>query len=206
MDGIERTFATNYLAPFLLTHLLLDKLRAGPAGRIINIVSALHSADADVLLNLQGERKYNFMLAYKISKFALIVFTYALACRLAGTGIAVNCVEPGPTKTGFGDNLTGAPRLFPLIMKRLPVFRAVTVGAQTPVYAASSQETDGVTGACFLKCKPASTAARTHDREITARLWEISLRLTKLDAERIDLPSGTVTIHLPHASAGQRQI
>jgi NAD(P)-dependent dehydrogenase (short-subunit alcohol dehydrogenase family) len=187
VDGIEKTLATNYLAPFLLTHLLLDKLQAAPAPRIVNIVSALHSADPNVLDNLQGERKYNFMLAYKTSKFALIVFTYTLARRLGEAGVTVNCVEPGPTKTGFGDNLTGLPRLFPLIMKRLPLFRPVADGAITPVYAASSPEVEGLTGKYFVKCKAAKTAPHTHDPAIASRLWDLSVRLTHLEAERVAL-------------------
>jgi NAD(P)-dependent dehydrogenase (short-subunit alcohol dehydrogenase family) len=180
VDGIEKTFATNYLAPFLLTHLALDLLRAAPAGRVVNIASALHGAGRKDLDNLQGERHYNFMQAYKLSKFSVIVFTYELARRLASTRITVNCVEPGPTKTRFGDNMTGLPSLFPRVMKRLPLFRAPEVGARTPVYAASSPDIEGSTGQYYVKCKPAHSKPITHDSEVAARLWAMGERLTGL--------------------------
>jgi NAD(P)-dependent dehydrogenase (short-subunit alcohol dehydrogenase family) len=182
-DGIERTFATNYLAPFLLTHLVLDLVRAAPAGRIVNIASALHGADRSVLDDLQGEKHYNFMQAYKVSKFAIIVFTYELARRLTSTGVAVNCVEPGPTRTRFGDNMTGLPSLFPRVMKRLPLFRSPEVGARTPVYVASSPDLEGVTGKYFVKCESAPSKPITHDLELAVRLWKISARLMGLDGE-----------------------
>src|SRR5579863_9943226 len=184
VDGIERTLATNYLAPFLLTQLLLPSLFAAPAARIVNIASALHGVPTDVLDNLQGELKYSFMSAYRVSKFAVISFTYELARRLNGTHTTVNCVEPGPTKTGFGDRMTGLPRLFALTMKRLPLFRPVSVGALTPVYVAASPEVEGITGKYFVKCKPARSKAITHDDRLAARLWTVSAQLTAIAAER----------------------
>jgi retinol dehydrogenase-14 len=180
VDGIEKTFATNYLAPFLLTHLLLDLLRAAPASRVVNIASALHSAGRNDLDNLQGEKHFNFMQAYKLSKFSVIVFTYELARRLASTQITVNCVEPGPTKTRFGDNMTGLPSLFPSVMKRLPLFRPPEIGARTPIYVASSPDIEGSTGKYYVKCKLAHSKPITHDLEMAARLWTMSELLTGL--------------------------
>ncbi len=180
MDGIEKTFATNYLAPFLLTHLVLELLRASPAGRVVNIASALHGASRNDLGKLQGEKHYNFMQAYKLSKFSLIVFTYELARRLKSTRITVNCVEPGPTKTRFGDNMTELPSLFPRVMKRLPLFRSPEVGARTPVYVAASPDIEGTTGQYFLKCQPALSKPITRDLEVAARLWTLSESLTGL--------------------------
>lgn len=177
-EGIEKTFATNYLGPFLLTHLVLGLLEAAPSARVVNIVSALHGATIQDLDNLQGERHYSFMKAYKLSKFALIVFTYELARRLSTTRIVVNCVEPGPTKTQFGDNMTGLPSLFPRVMKRLPLFRSVEVGARTPLYVASSREIEGTTGQYFEKCKPAKSKPITHNRAVASRLWVLSELLT----------------------------
>jgi len=188
-EDMERTLATNYLAPFLLTHLVLDLLLAAPAGRIVNIVSVLHNAGPDVLENLHGEKSYSFMGAYKISKFALISFTYELARRLRETAVTVNCVEPGPTKTRFGDNMTGLPRLFPLIMKKLPLFRPVRVGARSPVYVASSPELQNITGTYFENGRPARSRPITHDRDIALRLWRLSAELTELDIhDRLPAP------------------
>jgi len=198
VDGIERTFATNYLAPFLLTHLVLDLLRAAPAGRVVNIASALHGASRNDLDNLQGEKHFNFMQAYKLSKFSVIVFTYELARRLASTRITVNCVEPGPTRTRFGDNMTGLPSLFPSIMKRLPLFRPPEIGARTPIYVASSPDIEGSSGKYYLKCKPAHSKPITHDLDMAARLWIMSERLT-------GLRDGTdMGILIPPAAQGAR--
>ena len=195
VDGIERTLATNYLAPFLLTQLLLPSLYAAPAARIVNIASALHGVPIDVLDNLQGELKYSFMNAYRVSKFAVISFTYELAHRLSGTHVTVNCVEPGPTKTAFGDSMTGLPRLFALTMKRLPLFRPVSVGARTPVYVAASPEVESVTGKYFVKCKPAHSKPITHDHRLAARLWAVSAQLTGIAAE----PPQPVSVTPPFA-------
>jgi NAD(P)-dependent dehydrogenase (short-subunit alcohol dehydrogenase family) len=194
VDGIEKTFATNYLAPFLLTHLVLDLLRVAPGGRVVNIVSALHGASRDDLGNLQGEKHYNFMQAYKLSKFALIAFTYELARRLRSTRITVNCVEPGPTKTRFGDNMTGLPSLFPRLMKRLPIFRSPEVGARSPVYAAASRDIQGTTGHYFVKCQPALSKPITRDLDLAARLWTMSESLT-------GLRDGTDAVMLKSSSA-----
>ena len=180
VDGIEKTFATNHLAPFLLTHLLLDRLAAAPAARIVNLASALHNAKPDFLDNLQGERRYQFLGAYRLSKLGVILFTYELARRLEGTSVTVNCLEPGPTRTRFGDNMTGLARLFPLIMKRLPFFHSAEVGAETVIFAAASPALDGVTGAYLAKSKPARSKPITYDRDIAARHWAISAALTGL--------------------------
>jgi retinol dehydrogenase 14 len=180
VDGIEKTFATNHLAPFLLTHLLLDQLKAAPAARVVNVASALHNARPDFLDDLQGERRYQFLSAYRLSKLGVILFTYELARRLEGTGITVNCLEPGPSRTCFGDNMTGMASLFPRLMKRLPFFHSAEVGAETVIFAAASPTLDGVTGAYLTKSKPACSKPITYDREIALRHWAISEALTGL--------------------------
>ena len=180
LDGIEKTFATNHLAPFLLTHLLLEQLKAAPAARVVNVASALHNAKPDFLDNLQGERRYQFLSAYRLSKLGVILFTYELARRLEGTGITVNCLEPGPSRTRFGDNMSGMAGLFPRIMKRLPFFHSAEVGAATVIFAASSPALDGVTGAYFAKSKRARSKPITYDRSIALRHWAISEALTGL--------------------------
>jgi NAD(P)-dependent dehydrogenase (short-subunit alcohol dehydrogenase family) len=180
IDGIEKTFALNHLAPFLFTHLILDLLRAAPSARVINIASALHNASPDVLENLQGERKHSFMLAYKQSKLGVILFTYELAHRLEATNISVNCVEPGPTATRFGDNMHGLAGLFPRVMKRLPFFQSPERGARSVIYAASSPELEGETGKYLVKSKPTRSSAITYDTELRTRHWAISQQLCRL--------------------------
>lgn len=174
LDGIEKTLAVNHLAPFLLTGLLLDLVRKGTAPRIIMVASESHSGSID-FANLQGEQHYNFFRAYNLSKLGNILFTYELARRLQGTGITANCLSPGPTITGFGDQMRGLPGLFPRVMKRIPfLLRSPEEGARTLVYAASAQELARVSGRFYLRCRERLTKPITYDSEVARRLWEVS--------------------------------
>ena len=178
VDRIEQTFALNHLAPFLLTQLLFDLVQAAPAGRIINVSSEIHSATLD-FANLQGEKRYNFLEAYYTSKLENILFTYELARRVDGAGVTVNSLSPGPTRTRFGDNLRGLPRLFPLLMKNIPfLFGSVERGARTSVFLASSPEVRGISGRFFMRQKEIRTKPISYDRDVARRLWEVSERLT----------------------------
>ena len=186
VDGIERTFALNHLASFLVTQLLFETLRAAPAGRIINMSSEIHSGAID-FDNLQGEKRYNFLQAYYQTKLENILFTYELARRIAGTGVTANALSPGPTRTRFGDNLQGLPRLFPLFMKNIPLLFAPTqVGARTPVYLASSPDVEGVSGKFFFRGREARTKPFSYDADIARRLWEVSAELTSAAAGRME--------------------
>jgi NAD(P)-dependent dehydrogenase (short-subunit alcohol dehydrogenase family) len=153
LDGLEKTFALNHLAPFALTHLLLDLLRAAPAGRILTASSEFHSGELD-FSNLQGQRQYNSLGAYTRSKLCNILFTYELSRRLAGSTMTANCFSPGPTLTRLGDNMRGLHAVFPWLLKEIPYLLAFPEhAARTPVYAASSPDLDGVTGRFFLRCR-----------------------------------------------------
>lgn len=176
-DGIEKTFATNHLGPFLLTNLVLDLARASSAGRIVNIVSELYPSQLD-FDNLQGEKSYGFLSAYTRSKLENIIFTFDLARRLQDTGVTVNCVSPGPSRTRFGDNMTGLPSLFPLLAKRL--FPSAERGARTMIYLASSPDVAGVSGRFFMRQRVKETKPVTHDRDVAARLWRVSEDLVQL--------------------------
>jgi NAD(P)-dependent dehydrogenase (short-subunit alcohol dehydrogenase family) len=177
VDGIERTFAVNHLAPFLLTNLLLDTLRAAPAARVLTVASEAYPGKLD-FENLQGERHYNFLSAYGRSKLENILFTYELARRLEGSGVTANCLSPGPTVTHFGDNMTGLPGLFPRLMKRIPLlFASPEVGARTAIQLASSPDVAGKSGSFFLRGRARRTRPVTYDRETAARLWSASERL-----------------------------
>jgi NAD(P)-dependent dehydrogenase (short-subunit alcohol dehydrogenase family) len=179
-DGFERTFAVNHLAPFLLTNLVIDLLKAADRGRIINVSaeSPLGKLDFD---NLQGQKRYGFLSAYFRSKLASIIFSNELARRLEGSGATVNSMSPGPTKTRFGDNMTGLPALFPLITKRL--FPGPETGARTLIYLASSPEVDGVSGKFFFRQRVKPSKPVTQDLEVAARLWRISAELVGLPAD-----------------------
>jgi NAD(P)-dependent dehydrogenase (short-subunit alcohol dehydrogenase family) len=115
-DGVERTFAVNHLAPFLLTSLLLDLVQAAHTGRILTVASEFHSGTLN-FENLQGERHYNFLATYNCSKLCNILFTYELTRRLAGNRITANFLSPGPTATRLGDNMSGFPALVSSVMK-----------------------------------------------------------------------------------------
>lgn len=180
VDGVEKTFAVNHLAPFLLTNLLLDLVRAAPVGRIVSVVADPFTSALD-FDNLQSEKGHNFLAAYFRSKLANILFTYELARRLAGTSVTANCASPGPTVTHFGDNLRGMPALFHLILaplKRIPsLFYTAEKGAETQIYLASSPEVAKLSGRYFFRGREKSTKAITHDRQLAARLWKISEEL-----------------------------
>src|SRR5207248_9176731 len=101
VDGLEMTFAVNYLAPFLLTNLLLDVLKASAPARIVNVSSAAHKSGYIQMDDLQGEKHNRSMRAYPQSKLAIVLFTYELARRLQGTGVTANCLDPGFVATNI---------------------------------------------------------------------------------------------------------
>jgi NAD(P)-dependent dehydrogenase (short-subunit alcohol dehydrogenase family) len=178
-DGIEKTFATNHLAPFLLTNLLQDLLLAAPAARVVTVASEIYSRKLD-FENLQGERSYNFFKAYQRSKLCNVLFAFELARRLDGTGVTSNVVSPGPSKTGFGGNMKGPARAFTRVMKATPRFGTPEQGARTLVYAAADPGLAGVTGRFYYKEKELATKPITRNAEIAARLWQISDELCGL--------------------------
>ncbi len=180
VDGIERTFALNHLAPFLLTQLLVDLLTRASAGRVIVVSSETHSRKLD-FDNVQGERRYNFFAAYTRSKLANILFAYELARRLERTPVTVNALSPGPTRSHFGDNMTGFPLFFSRMMKRTPLFKSPQQAAQTSVYLATSHEVAGVTGRFFMHSQERKSKPITHDLEVAAKLWAVSEQLTASD-------------------------
>lgn len=180
VDGIERTLAVNYLAPFLLTNLLLDLIRKSPEGRIVNVTVAFPgplALGAKFLGNLQGERKYGQVSAYRHTKLALTIFTYELARRLSGTGITVNCLFPGAIATKFGEKVGGG--MYVLSKVIAPFSKPPDVGARTPIYLASSSDVAGVTGAYFVNYKQKRTERVSYDRSVAEKLWRISEQLTK---------------------------
>ena len=169
-DGLETTFSVNYLAPFLLTHELLDLLKASAPSRVINVASIAHWNGVMDWDNLQGEKSYEGFDAYALSKLALILFTYALAERLRGTGVTANCLHPGVIKTkllraGFGDYPGDTPEK----------------GARTSVYLACSPEVERISGLYFEECKAVSSSPVSYDRKLQERLWRISKELTGLE-------------------------
>ena len=101
-DGLEHTFALNHLAPFLLTNLLLDRLKASAPARVVTVSSGAQAMGRIDFDDLQGERDYSGQRAYSQSKLANVMFTYELARRLDGTGVTATALHPGVVRTGFG--------------------------------------------------------------------------------------------------------
>lgn len=179
-DGLEAVFAVNHLAYFMLTLLLLDRIKESAPARIINIASDLHQRATLKFDDLGGERSYGGMSSYGQSKLANVLFTYELARRLAGTGVTVNCVHPGAVATNLAKN-NGA--LAAAAWKIIGIFmKSPENGARTQVYLASSPEVEGVTGKYFIDSKEARSSAESHDAAVARRLWDISAQMTGLPA------------------------
>jgi NAD(P)-dependent dehydrogenase (short-subunit alcohol dehydrogenase family) len=168
-EGIETTFAVNYLAPFLLTRELYDLLKQSAPSRIINVASIAHWNAKLEWNNLQGERHYEGFHAYALSKLGIILFTYALAERLLGSSVTANCLHPGVIDTkllraGFGDYPGDTPEK----------------GARASVYLASSPKAEDVTGQYYEECKPTRSSPASYDRGMQDKMWRISEELIGL--------------------------
>jgi NAD(P)-dependent dehydrogenase (short-subunit alcohol dehydrogenase family) len=176
VDGLETTFAVNHLAYFLLTNLLLGRLKESAPSRIVNVSSSAHEgADID-FGDLQSERRYRGMRAYGQSKLANLMFTYELARRLAGSGVTVNAVHPGLVATTWGS--AGIPLLRAGIRLYHPFMLTPEQGADTVIYLASSSAVAGVSGAYFVKRAAVRSSPASYYETLQQRLWEMSAELT----------------------------
>jgi NAD(P)-dependent dehydrogenase (short-subunit alcohol dehydrogenase family) len=180
VDGYERTFAINHLAPFLLTNLLLDKLKAGKAARIVTVSSMAHRGGKLDFDDLNWEkRKFKGLGAYAASKLANILFTVELASRLAGSGVTANCLHPGVVATNIFTAFGGRTgKVFTVLLR--PFMLSPADGAKTSIYLASSPEVANVTGKFFDKCREVAPTPAAQDLGVAKRLWEVSAKLTRL--------------------------
>lgn len=179
VDGIEQTLAVNYLAPFLLTNLLLDVLVVSAPARIVNVTSAAHS-EARLRGDLQSRKHYRPRRAYTQAKLAVVLFTYRLARRLPSNVVTANCLHPGFVATNFAqDDLPPHLRLaYKLVYTLFGI--SPEKGARTSLYLASSPDVEGVTGRYYVGCKPALSARPTYDASLQDRLWRASARLVRV--------------------------
>jgi retinol dehydrogenase 14 len=180
-DGIESTFAVNYLGPFLLTNLLLDVLKASAPARVITVSSSGHYSGTMDFDDLGFEHGYQIMRAYGRSKLADVLFTRELAKHLEGTGVTVNALHPGAVGTNIWDRAPAYTRPFFTLAKRLFMI-SPAAGAETIVYLATSPEVEGETGLYFEKNRPKLPSRLAQDDAVAQRLWDESAQLVKLPA------------------------
>ena len=176
-DGFEATFATNHLAYFLLTGLLLPRLRASAPARIVSVASDAHRWGRLDLDDLQNERRYRGMRVYGQSKTANILWNSELARRLEGSGVTANCLHPGGIQSNLGRGngrlLDGVHTLISKLFLKSP-----EEGARTSLYLAAASEVEGISGRYFARCREHRAAPHATDPELARRLWEKSEELT----------------------------
>jgi NAD(P)-dependent dehydrogenase (short-subunit alcohol dehydrogenase family) len=174
-EGLERTFALNHLAPFLLTNLLRDRLTGG---RVVTTASDAHEGGRLDLDDLQSERSFGAMRVYGTSKLCNILFTRELARR--APELHANCFHPGVVRTGFGKNERGIWKVLTTVGG--PFFRSPERGARSLVWLALSDEAAGLTGEYVQDEKVIVPTAQAQDETLAEGLWERSAELAGLSA------------------------
>lgn len=174
-DGLEKTFATNYLGHFLLTHLLIDTIKASAPSRIINVAS-MHNGVKINFEDLQTTKNYSFMKAVGPTKLGMIMFTQSLAKKLEGTGVTVNSLHPGLAKSNILNDLSPFVRF---------IFKLMSASsekcAETSIFLATSPAVEKVSGKYFEKKKEVKPGANATNPEHIKQLWDVSMKLAKIN-------------------------
>ncbi|XP_032042842.1 retinol dehydrogenase 12-like [Aythya fuligula] len=181
-EGLEQTFTTNYLGPFLLTNLLLDLLKASAPARIVNVSSFRHAVGTADVRYLTGQAQPGgYDPIYNSTKLMNVLFTAELAQRLQGTGVTTNSVNPGVVSTGIMRRFSWPLRTLFFLIR--PFIKSAEQGAVSTLYCAISEEVSGITGKYFdSDCRLVLPSAATRDAGLARKLWEESERLTGLPA------------------------
>ena len=180
-DGLEHTFALNHLASFLLTALLLGRLKQSAPARVVTVASNVHAGGRIDFDDLQGSQSYSGGRAYSQSKLANVLFSYELARRLAATSVTANALHPGLVRTSFGaEDPAGSQRLFTPILR--PFMKAPAKGAATSIHLASARDLERVTGCYFVNSRPKRSAKQSYDEAAAAHLWQVSAELVSVSA------------------------
>jgi retinol dehydrogenase-12 len=175
VDGFEHTWALNHLGYFTLTLALLDVLKASAPARIVNVASDAHFRGHIDFDDLQSEKKaYRRMQVYCQSKLANVLFTYALARRLEGSGVTANALHPGVVASGFGHNDGGWVK-WGFTLAR-PFLISPEAGAKTSLYLAASPEVEGISSRYFSKSRERRSSKESYDTAVQERLWQVSER------------------------------
>jgi retinol dehydrogenase-12 len=177
-DGIEKTFALNHLAYFLLTHYLKDIIPAG--GRIINVASDSHFSGKMDFDSLQKEKNYRILKAYAQSKLGNMLFTYELARRLVYKNITVNAISPGRVRTHIGNK--NQPWHLSVGWNVLTFFSSITPekSVETFVMLALDDKLKNTTGKYFHACAEKKSSAISYDVKLARELWVVSEKLAGL--------------------------
>ncbi|XP_033110550.1 retinol dehydrogenase 13-like [Anneissia japonica] len=182
-DGYEYQFAVNHLGHFLLTNLLLDKLKQSKPGRIITVSSIAHERGEIEFDDLNSEKNYDKAYAYSDSKLANVLFTHELSRRLQGTGVTANCLHPGIVKTQIGRHTAMQNSQFSMSILG-PIFwmfvKTPVQGAQTTIECAVNEKLETVSGKYFKDCKITECDPKGRDDEVAIRLWNVSEQMVGL--------------------------
>jgi NAD(P)-dependent dehydrogenase (short-subunit alcohol dehydrogenase family) len=179
-DNLERTFAVNHMAYFVLTLGLRERLLASSPARIVNTASDAHKGRGLDFEDLQSSKGYSALNVYGRSKLCNILFTRELSRRWGGKGITVNCLHPGFVATRFGDGSGGLLSQAVRLAKTFAI--SAEKGAQTIVYLASSPDVASVSGEYFYQCRPATPTTEARDDAAANRLWIESAKLAGIEA------------------------
>jgi NAD(P)-dependent dehydrogenase (short-subunit alcohol dehydrogenase family) len=172
VDGFEHTWALNHLGYFTLSLELLELLKASAPARIVNVASDAHFRGHLDFDDLQAQKSYRRMQVYCQSKLANVLFTYALARRLEGTGVTANALHPGVVASGFGQNDGGWVK-WGLTLAR-PFLISPEEGAKTTLHLATSREVEGISSKYFSRSREKRSSEESYDTDVQERLWQVS--------------------------------
>ncbi|XP_059326404.1 retinol dehydrogenase 13-like [Ammospiza nelsoni] len=179
-EGLEQTFATNYLGHFLLTNLLVELLKASAPARVVNVSSFRHSAGTADSGYLTGQRRPGgHDAAYNSTKLMNVLFTAELARRLQGTGVTANALSPGVVSTSIMRHFSRPVRVLFALLR--PFMKSPQQGAASTIFCSISEEAEGISGKYFdSSCRLALPSELARDAALARKLWEASERLTGL--------------------------
>lgn len=178
-DGLEISFMVNHLAPFLLTNLLLERLKDSRPARIVNVNAGLYVKGKLDLDKTPYGHDFHSLKSYANTKLANVLFTVELARHLEGSGVTVNALHPGVIRTHLGDRSGPLGWLLKLVKRS---WKTPDEGAKSPVWVATAAELEGVNGRYYNEFEEIPIDPVAQDEALAKQLWELSGTLTKLES------------------------